>query len=114
MYSTTARQAPARVGQACRSMSSPFSEAKKLSATALSQHWPLRPTDKVTWQSSARSANAAEVYWRVQGVGVEDHPRCRGTGGDGVGQRMGDQFGAQVISQREPGDPAGGDVDHGR
>src|SRR5690242_18914484 len=36
MYSTTARQAAARVGQARVSVSSPFSEAKKLSATALS------------------------------------------------------------------------------
>jgi hypothetical protein len=34
----TARRAPARVGQACRSVSSPLSEPKKLSARALSQH----------------------------------------------------------------------------
>ena len=40
MYSTTARRAAVRVGQGWRSMSSPFSEAKKLSASALSQHWP--------------------------------------------------------------------------
>jgi hypothetical protein len=64
MYSTTARQAPVRVGHARVSASSPLREAKKLSATALSQHWPLRPTDKVTWQSPARAANAAEVYWQ--------------------------------------------------
>jgi hypothetical protein len=38
MYSTTARLAPARVGQVLVSMSSPFSEEKKLSARALSQH----------------------------------------------------------------------------
>jgi hypothetical protein len=36
MYSTTARQAAARVGQARVTVSSPLSEAKKLSATALS------------------------------------------------------------------------------
>jgi hypothetical protein len=48
MYSTTARQAPARVGHARVSISSPFSEAKNDSATALSQHWPLRPVDKET------------------------------------------------------------------
>jgi hypothetical protein len=45
MYSTTARQAAARVGQACVSMNSPLSEAKNDSATALSQHWPLRPAE---------------------------------------------------------------------
>jgi hypothetical protein len=55
MYSTTARQAAARVGQARVSVSSPFSEAKNDSATALSQHWPFRPADKVTWQSPARA-----------------------------------------------------------
>ncbi len=38
------------------SMSSPLSEAKKLSATALSQHWPLRPTERLTWQSPAQGA----------------------------------------------------------
>ncbi len=46
MYSTTARRAPARVGQALVSVSSLLSEEKKLSARALSQHWPVRPTDK--------------------------------------------------------------------
>ena len=43
MYSTTARLAPARVGQALVSMNSPLSEEKKLSASALSQHWPPLP-----------------------------------------------------------------------
>ena len=56
MYSTTARRAPARVGQALVSVSSLLSEEKKLSARALSQHWPVRPTDKVTRQSAARAA----------------------------------------------------------
>ena len=53
MYSTTARRAPTRVGQALVSVSSPLSEEKKLSARALSQHWPVRPTNKVTRQSAA-------------------------------------------------------------
>jgi hypothetical protein len=56
MYSTTARLAPVRVGQARVSMSSPLSEEKKLSARALSQHCPVRPTDRVTWFSPARAA----------------------------------------------------------
>jgi hypothetical protein len=56
MYSTTARLAPARVGQALVSMSSPLSEEKKLSASALSQHCPVRPTERVTSLSSARAA----------------------------------------------------------
>jgi hypothetical protein len=64
MYSTTARLAPARVGQARASMSSPLSEEENDSASALSQHWPVRPTDRVTSQSSASSAYAAEVYWQ--------------------------------------------------
>jgi hypothetical protein len=51
MYSTTALLAPALVGQDRSSMSSPLSEEKKLSASALSQHWPVRPTDRATWQS---------------------------------------------------------------
>jgi hypothetical protein len=56
MYSTTARLAPARVGQALVSMSSPLSEEKNDSARALSQHWPVLPTESVTWFSSARAA----------------------------------------------------------
>src|SRR6185437_7315637 len=110
MYSTTARQAPARVGQACVSIISPFSEAKNDSATALSQHWPLRPTDSETWQFPARAANAAEVYWQPR-PGVEDHPGQRVAGGDCVGQGVGDELGAQVVSQGEPDHAAGGDID---
>jgi len=56
MYSTTARLAPARVGQGRSSISSPFSEEKKLSARALSQHCPVRPVERTTSQSSARAA----------------------------------------------------------
>src|SRR6266496_904404 len=41
-----ARRAAALVGQLCWSRQSPFSEAKKLSASALSQHWPVRPTER--------------------------------------------------------------------
>ena len=36
--------------------------AKNDSPTALSQHWPLRPTDSVTPRSLARLAYWAEVY----------------------------------------------------
>jgi len=53
------------------------------------------------------------VYWAAA-VGVEDHPGRGVAGGDRVGQGVRDQFGAQVISQREPDDAAGGDIDHGR
>ena len=56
MYSTTARRAPARVGQALVSTSSPLSEEKNDSASALSQHWSVLPTESVTWFSSAREA----------------------------------------------------------
>jgi hypothetical protein len=48
MYSTTARLALARLGQA------------RVPASALSQHWPVRPTDRVTWFCPARAAYAAD------------------------------------------------------
>ena len=109
----TARRAAARVGQACRSISSPLMEPKnQLSDRALSQHWPVRPWDSSTSSLRARAANSADVYW---------HPRSawkitpgRGVaGGDRVGQRVGDQFGAQVIGHGVADDAAGGDVDDG-
>jgi hypothetical protein len=37
---------------------------------------------------------------------VEDHSGCGIANGDGVGQRVGDQPGAQVVGQREPDDTA--------
>jgi hypothetical protein len=56
MYSTVAWRAAARVGQGCWWRHSPFREAKNDSASALSQHWPVRPTDRVIVSSSARVA----------------------------------------------------------
>lgn len=52
------------------------------------------------------------MYWAAP-VGVEDHARAGVAGGDSVGQRVRDQFGAQVVSEGEPDDPPGGNVDHG-
>jgi hypothetical protein len=49
VYSTTARRAAAQVGQGWVSVSSPSNEAKKLSASALSQHWPVRLRESTTW-----------------------------------------------------------------
>jgi hypothetical protein len=45
---------------------------------------------------------------------MEHHPGDGITGGDGVGQRVGDQLAAQALGQGEPHHPAGGDVDHRR
>ena len=56
MYSTTARLAPARIGQARVSISSPLSEEKNDSAGASFQNWPVLPTESVTCSSSARAA----------------------------------------------------------
>jgi hypothetical protein len=56
MYSTIARRAAARVGQDAWSRPSPFRDAKNDSASALSQHCPVRPLDKVTVRSSASLA----------------------------------------------------------
>src|SRR3981189_823904 len=66
------------VGQVRRWISSVFRVAKKDSATALSQHWPLRPTDSVTPRSLARLAYWVEVYWQ---------PRSEGNTTPGVGRR---------------------------
>jgi hypothetical protein len=49
MYSTIARRAAAQVAQGRVAISSPLKEAKKLSARALSQHWPVRPRESATW-----------------------------------------------------------------
>jgi hypothetical protein len=83
---TIARRETGRAGQGRRSMSSPLMVAKNDSARALSQHWPVRPRDRVTWQSLARPAKAAEVYWAAA-VRVEDDARIRVAGSDRVGQR---------------------------
>jgi hypothetical protein len=45
-------------------MSSSFSEAKKLSATALSQHWRGRDSDWVMWWLVNRVVNSLLVYCR--------------------------------------------------
>ena len=68
--------------------------------------------DSVTAQSLARAANSAEVYWQPRSE-WKITPGRRVAGGDGVGQGVGDQLGAQVIGDRVADDAAGGDVDHG-
>jgi hypothetical protein len=105
MYSTMARRASALVGQGWRSSSSPLIEEKNDSDRALSQHWPLRPAGRVTWQSLASSAKAAEVYWAAP-VGVEDHTGAWVAGGDRVSQCVSNQLGAQVISDGKAHDAA--------
>src|SRR5215218_2196521 len=64
MYSTVAWRAAARVGQGWWSRHSPFREAKNDSASALSQHWPVRPVDRQTARSSARVASSPLLYWQ--------------------------------------------------
>ena len=93
-------------------MHSPFNEAKNDSATALSQHCPVRPTDS---RSRSRSARLGVLPGRVltAAVGVEDHPRVGVAAGDGVAQRVGDQVGAQVVGDRPADDPARAQVDDG-
>ena len=74
MYSTTALRAPARAGHARVSMSSPLSEEKKLSARALSQHWPAPPDrqgDLVLFREGG--VGRGSVLGDV--IGVEDHAR---------------------------------------
>ena len=110
MYSTIARRAPARVGQAWLSVSSPFREEKKLSARALSQHWPLRAERQ---HDLAVPGEPGELRRGVlaAAVGVEDH--AVGRGGDGVAHRVADELGAHVLGHRVAHHAAGGYVDHG-
>jgi hypothetical protein len=44
---------------------------------------------------------------------MEHHSGIGVAGGDGVGQGVGDEFGAQVVGSGPADDPAAGDVDHG-
>src|SRR5215217_8902194 len=113
MYSTVAWRAAARVGQGWWSRHSPFREAKNDSASALSQHWPVRPVDRQTARSSARVASSPLVYWAGNPCPSGTPPRRGITGGDRVGQRVAGQLGAQLLGQGEADHPAGGDVDHG-
>jgi len=53
--------------------------AKNDSARALSQHWPVRPTESRTPNSVAVSAYWAEVYWQ---------PRSEWKITPGVGRRV--------------------------
>ena len=55
-------RSPARVGHARVSMSSRSMVAKNDSATALSQHSPLRPTESTTPLARASSAKSLPVY----------------------------------------------------
>ena len=52
----------ARVAHERRSMSSSFNDAKKLSATALSQHCRGRDSDWMILCSASRSVNSMDVY----------------------------------------------------
>lgn len=64
MKSKIAVRAAARLGQALVSSSSRLMVAKSDSASALSQHCPVRPTDSRMPNSSARAANCWLVYWQ--------------------------------------------------
>jgi hypothetical protein len=46
-------------------------------------------------------------------ISLEDHAGCGVAGGDGVGQRVGDQVGTQVLGEREPDHAPRRDVHHG-
>ena len=62
MYSKIALRARARVGHACLWMSSHFKVEKKLSATALSQHWRGRDSDWRIPLCSSSVVNSDDVY----------------------------------------------------
>src|SRR4029453_15577922 len=91
MYSTTARRAAARVGRGCSLRHSPFRDAKNDSASALSQHCPVRPCDKTTSRPPARMG-VVPTGVLAAAIGMEDDPGCGIAGGDGVGQRVRDEL----------------------
>ena len=86
-------------------MSSSFSDAKKLSATALSQHCRGRDSDWVISCSASRSVNSVEVYWVPRSewkISPGAGRRCV----DGHAERVADQLGAHVIGHRPADDPS--------
>jgi hypothetical protein len=81
-------------------MHSSFSDAKKVSATALSQHWRGRERDWIILWSVSRFVNSLEVYWLAAAVGVEHRTRRGSTVLDGHPERVADQLGAHVVGHR--------------
>src|SRR5947207_759954 len=69
MYRKIAVRACWRVGQAARCSSSVLSVAKKLSAAALSQHVPGRPTLDRAWRAASRAMYGALRYWPPRSEG---------------------------------------------
>ena len=84
------------------------------SASALSALVPTAPIDWVTpsrWQSWAK---VFALYCLGSVVGVEDRPGQRPARIPGRTQRVGDQVGAHVLSDRPPGQAPREAVDHRR
>ena len=95
------------------SMSSRLMVAKNDSATALSQHSPLRPTESTT---PLAPRQLGEVTARVltAAVGMEDDALLGCALGEGHLEGVFDQLGAHVVGQGPADDPAGGQVDDRR
>ena len=87
--------------------------AKKLSATALSQHSPLRPTESTTPLARASSAKSPTRILTAA-VRMENDALLWCPVGEGHGEGVFDQLGAHVIGQGPADDPAGGQVDDRR
>jgi hypothetical protein len=89
---------PGRPGLLIKALA--FQDAQNDSASALSQHCPVRPLDKTTARSSASVAKSPLVSWQPRSAW--NTTRVRGRGGDRVGPRVGDRLGAQLLSQANP------------
>jgi len=112
VYSTIARLAPARVGQA-RGIDE---LALERGEEALGQGVVpalARPAHRERDLVVLRKGGVGGRGVLAPAVGVEDHARLRVAGRDRVGQGAGDQLGAQVAGHGVADDPAGGDVDDG-
>ena len=107
MYSNTAARTWVTVAQERSSMSSFLMVAKKLSATALSQHCRGLDNDWTIRCSVSNDRNSVLVYCTLAAaVGVEDRPGGRPAVPDGHRQGVADEFGAHVIGDR-PADDRG-------
>jgi hypothetical protein len=87
--------------------------AKKLSATASSQHSPFLETDRITPLALARAAKSLLVCW-TPAVGMEDHARRRAARRERHRQGVLDELGTHVIAQRPADHAAAGQIDHRR
>ena len=111
IYSTVARRAAVRVGQSCWSRQSPSARRRPIRRVRCPSTARSAPSTRSPRDRREPGVVAAGVL--ATAISLEDHAGCGVAGGDGVGQRVGDQVGTQVLGEREPDHAPRRDVDHG-